>query len=510
MPGKISYKKPTVTTRERHGMAGSLLRTLPRRWLMRFSLLCLALAGLGLVFNYTYLSIRHDMQLITAKQPNLFELFYQRARILAPEKLASFIDNSSIKTPIFSENGDATAYAYGYDLATLARLAVIPILPPANQMLSTYQYLLSYPEVLNLYAFYNDRRILGMVDDKRMLPGELQPVNTNLNDIEPWTHYFGCAAFAATHVPCSTDEAQVSDIYTDTFTGLKTITLYFPFVFFDPALADYRYGLTGIDIAIDEAFKDVLRPFESLNPTRTVLSFEEVEPCRPWHLCLSTPLMKTKAGNDLFLKWSYSYGDVVRAVLYGPAFKLYLIVLLLLMLTGRGIYGRLRTLALTDHLTRLPRRDILEQALLKEYDFLMLLDIDNFKSINDTHGHGVGDLALVAFARHLTTNMRKGDKAIRWGGEEFIILYKGLNDRASMRQAVTRLLASQLQIPELPAPITFSAGVIRIRDYLTVAEATDLADALLYHVKQHGKHNIAYYQGQEIRLIRDTGTNPVT
>ena len=510
MPGKISYKKPTVTTRERHGMAGSLLRTLPRRWLMRFSLLCLALAGLGLVFNYTYLSIRHDMRLITAKQPNLFELFYQRARILAPEKLASFIDNSSIKTPIFSENGDATAYAYGYDLATLARLAVIPILPPANQMLSTYQYLLSYPEVLNLYAFYNDRRILGMVGDKRMLPSELQPVNTNLNDIEPWTHYFGCAAFATTHVPCSTDEAQVSDIYTDTFTGLKAITLYFPFVFYDPALADYRYGLTGIDIAIDEAFKDVLRPFESLNPTRTVLSFEEVEPCRPWHLCLNTRFMRTKAGNDLFLKWSYSYGDVVRAVLYGPAFKLYLIVLLLLMLTGRGIYGRLRTLALTDHLTRLPRRDILEQALLKEYDFLMLLDIDNFKSINDTHGHGVGDLALVAFARHLTTNMRKGDKAIRWGGEEFIILYKGLNDRASMRQAVTRLLASQLQIPELPAPITFSAGVIRIRDYLTAAEATDLADALLYHVKQHGKHNIAYYQGQEIRLIRDPGTNPVT
>ncbi len=510
MPGKISYKKPTVTTRERHGMAGSLLRTLPRRWLMRFSLLCLALAGLGLVFNYTYLSIRHDMQLITAKQPNLFELFYQRARILAPEKLASFIDNSSIKTPIFSENGDATAYAYGYDLATLARLAVIPILPPANQMLSTYQYLLSYPEVLNLYAFYNDRRILGMVGDKRMLPSELQPVNTNLNDIEPWTHYFGCAAFAATHVPCSTNEAQVSDIYTDTFTGLKTITLYFPFVFYDPALADYRYGLTGIDIAIDEAFKDVLRPFESLNPTRTVLSFEEVEPCRPWHICLNTRFMRTKAGNDLFLKWSYSYGDVVRAVLYGPAFKLYLIVLLLLMLTGRGIYGRLRTLALTDHLTRLPRRDILEQALLQEYDFLMLLDIDNFKSINDTHGHGVGDLALVAFARHLTTNMRKGDKAIRWGGEEFIILYKGLNDRASMRQTVARLLASQLQIPELPAPITFSAGVIRIRDYLTVAEATDLADALLYHVKQHGKHNIAYYQGQEIRLIRDTGTNPVT
>ena len=491
-------------------MTGSLLRTLPRKWLMRFTLLCLVLAGLVLVFNYTYLSIRHDMRLITAKQQNVFEVFYQRARILAPEKLASFIDNSSIKTPIFSENGDATAYVYGYDLDTLARLAVIPILPPANQMLIAYQYALSYPEVINIYAFYNDHRLLGMVADKRVLPSELLPVNTDLNDIEPWTHYFGCAAFAATHVPCSTDEAQVSNIYTDTFTGLKTITMYFPFVFYDTEIEDYRYGLTGIDIAVDEAFKDVFSPLESLNPTRTVLSFNEMEPCRPWHICLNTRFMETKAGNDLYLKWSYSYGDFMRVVLYGPAFKLYLIALLLLMLTGRGIYGRLRTLAQTDHLTRLPRRDILDEALLREYDYLMLLDIDSFKSINDTHGHGVGDIALAAFARHLTANMRKGDKAIRWGGEEFIVLYKGLNDRASMRQTAARLLASQLQIPELPAPITFSAGVIRIRDYLTVAEATDLADALLYHVKQHGKHNIAYYQGQEIRLIRDPGTNPVT
>ncbi|MFM5078871.1 GGDEF domain-containing protein [Aeromonas caviae] len=484
-------------------MAASLLRFLPRRWLTRLGWLCLALMGLGLVCNYTYLRIRHDMALITAKQPNLFEVFYQRARILAPEKLAAFIDNSSIKMPIFSENGDATAYAYGYDLPTLKRLAVIPVLPPANQMLLAYQYVISNPEVLNLYAFYDDRRMLGMVASKGMLPSQLLPINTDLSDIEPWTHYFGCAFFAATHVPCSTDETWVSEIYTDTFTGLNTITLYFPFVYYEPAIKDYRYGLKGIDIAVDRAFKEVLHPFESLNPTRTVLSFEEVEPCRPFHLCLSTPLMRTQAGNDLYLKWSYSYGDFVRVVLYDPAFKLYLIALLLLMLTGRGIYGRLRTLAQTDHLTRLPRRDILDEALLKEYDFLMLLDIDNFKSINDTHGHGVGDIALAAFARHLTANMRKGDKAIRWGGEEFIVLYKGLDDRAAMRKSVSRLLASQLQIPELPAPITFSAGIIRIRDYLTVAEATDLADALLYHVKQHGKHNIAYYQGQEIRLIRE-------
>ena len=72
-------------------MAGSLLRIIPRKWLIQFTLFSLALAGLGLVFNYTYLSIRHDMQLITAKQQNVFEVFYQRARILAPDALARFV-----------------------------------------------------------------------------------------------------------------------------------------------------------------------------------------------------------------------------------------------------------------------------------------------------------------------------------------------------------------------------------------------------------------------------------
>ncbi len=57
---------------------------------------------------------------------------------------------------------------------------------------------------------------------------------------------------------------------------MQAITLYFPFIYYEPAIKDYRYGLKGIDIAVDRAFKEVLRPFEHLNPTRTVLSFEEV------------------------------------------------------------------------------------------------------------------------------------------------------------------------------------------------------------------------------------------
>ncbi|MNR13331.1 Diguanylate cyclase YdeH [compost metagenome] len=142
--------------------------------------------------------------------------------------------------------------------------------------------------------------------------------------------------------------------------------------------------------------------------------------------------------------------------------------------------------------------------MLLDHNYLMILDIDNFKSINDRYGHSVGDIALTAFARHLRSNMRKGDTAIRWGGEEFVVIYRGLDDEDAMWQVVTRLLTQPIVIPDLPAPITFSAGIIRIRDYLSVADAITLADELLYHVKQHGKHNIAYYHRQKIRLVRRT------
>lgn len=479
-----------------------------RQWLRRLSFLGLALMGLAMVCYYTYLNTRHDMQLITAKQQNVFEVFYQRARILDPVKLAGFIDESAIKTPIFSENRDALAYVYAYDFRTQLSLAQIPLMPSIRDTLPAYQYVLSYPEVINLYAIFDDHRLLGMMSDNRDLPTRLLPANTVLDQIEPWYHYFGCAAFSMTHDPCSSDEAQVSDIYTDTFTGRQTITMYFPFNYYDQGRGAYRYGLTGIDIAIDAAFKDVLQPYEGLNPTRTVITFDAVEPCRPAHLCLSTPLIRTKAGADLYLKWSYSYKDFAqRVVIYSPAFKLYLIALLLFMPTWRWVYAHVRALAHTDHLTRLPRRDILDEEMLREHDYLMILDIDNFKSINDTHGHGVGDLALIAFALGLRTNTRKGDTAIRWGGEEFVILFKGLDDDTAMQQAAVRLLAHPLRIAEIPHTITFSAGVIRIRDYLTVTDAITLADELLYHVKLNGKHNIAYYQGQAIRLLRDSTTH---
>ncbi|PTT55134.1 GGDEF domain-containing protein [Aeromonas sp. HMWF014] len=461
----------------------------------------LILTGLGSVFYYTYHSLRRDMNLITAKQKNVFDVFYQRAKILEVENMVRYADlhlGQDIPAPV---NGLDTDYLYGFDLKTQQRFADIPLQYPAANLLNTFRYALSYPEVNNIYTLWNDYRLIGMVADNNVLPAKLASIETDLMAQPAWYHYFGCADFAPNRTFCSADEAFVSDIEIDSFSMRNTIVMYFPFIH-QSGLGSYKYGLLGINISVDEAFRDVLLPFTNINPTRAAVSFNVAEPCRPFHLCLKKSLMRTKAGTDLYLKWSYSWLDFIKLTLHSAAFEIYLIALLLLMVTWKQLYLRLRTLAHTDHLTRLPRRDILNQRLLHEHDYLMILDIDNFKSINDLHGHSIGDAALTAFARYLKGNIRKLDTAIRWGGEEFIVLFRGMGNDDMMSQSAKRLLTRPLQIPELPDPITFSAGVIRIRDYLTVTEAVHLADELLYHVKQHGKHNIACYEGTTIRLIR--------
>jgi diguanylate cyclase (GGDEF)-like protein len=96
----------------------------------------------------------------------------------------------------------------------------------------------------------------------------------------------------------------------------------------------------------------------------------------------------------------------------------------------------LRNAALHDHLTGLPNRvlleDRMEQAGLRasrqpDYRFaILLIDLDGFKAVNDTHGHAAGDLLLIEVARRLTKLLRKSDTVARLGGDEFVILLDGL------------------------------------------------------------------------------------
>ncbi|WP_227028708.1 GGDEF domain-containing protein [Azotobacter chroococcum] len=126
---------------------------------------------------------------------------------------------------------------------------------------------------------------------------------------------------------------------------------------------------------------------------------------------------------------------------------------------------------------------------------LILLDIDHFKAINDTHGHAGGDRVLVATARLLESALRKQDVLARWGGEEFILLLPetGLSEAAHLAERLRAALEGlRLQHEGQDIAITASFGIARRKagqpdlDRL-VAEA----DELLYRSKEMGRNRIS-------------------
>lgn len=164
-----------------------------------------------------------------------------------------------------------------------------------------------------------------------------------------------------------------------------------------------------------------------------------------------------------------------------------------------------RAQADVDHLTRLPNRRAFERQLEAtakraeekgEQLSLGFCDIDHFKSINDTHGHDAGDRVLVAIANTLKKHAGKHLFAARHGGEEFVVLFPGLNAQdASDRLDEIRIDLSSRQMANRDngksfGRITFSAGVSAVQGAQDTRGALSRADAALYEAKQAGRDRV--------------------
>ena len=161
---------------------------------------------------------------------------------------------------------------------------------------------------------------------------------------------------------------------------------------------------------------------------------------------------------------------------------------------------RIQILATRDELTGLFNRrhmlDVLTQhqkRLIRSghHRFcLALLDIDHFKRINDTHGHGVGDEVLREFAATLQRALRDTDVLARWGGEEFLLL---INDTSPDLAIIgvdraRELLAAGPLLPHMPdLKVTFSAGLTGYDDVEELNTCIDRADQALYRAKSEGR-----------------------
>ncbi|ASN82758.1 GGDEF domain-containing protein [Deinococcus ficus] len=166
-------------------------------------------------------------------------------------------------------------------------------------------------------------------------------------------------------------------------------------------------------------------------------------------------------------------------------------------------HSRLRTLARTTHLGYLAAVDPLTGCYnRRQFDqdlpgqdgtgSLLLLDIDHFKRVNDTYGHGMGDRVLIALGEALQANVRASDRVYRLGGEEFAVLFSGLYTTRMeevaerLRQAVEAQVATA--VPLAGAGITFSGGLVPVQGDST--HVLNAADQQLYAAKHAGRSRI--------------------
>jgi len=173
--------------------------------------------------------------------------------------------------------------------------------------------------------------------------------------------------------------------------------------------------------------------------------------------------------------------------------------------SGEALHLRLKELeqqSLIDPLTGLLNRRGLEKNLRAEFERkkrfgsnfgVTFLDIDNFKTINDTHGHAVGDDALRLVARTLIGNSRPFDLPGRWGGDEMLVINNSI-DMAALYKIAERfrmlLHSSMLMSPAGPIPVTISVGSTIVRDGDTMATIIRRADTLMYSSKKAGKNRV--------------------
>ena len=179
-----------------------------------------------------------------------------------------------------------------------------------------------------------------------------------------------------------------------------------------------------------------------------------------------------------------------------------------------------RQMAFHDTLTQLPNRRLLSDRLRQSmaaskrngcYGALMFLDLDNFKPLNDTHGHGVGDLLLIEVANRLRAAVREMDTVARFGGDEFVVMLSNLSANRDESAAQAEVIAEKirlslsepyrlLSVPDgKPATMiehrcTASIGIaLYINNQAGEDDILKWADMAMYQAKEAGRNAVRFF-----------------
>lgn len=157
---------------------------------------------------------------------------------------------------------------------------------------------------------------------------------------------------------------------------------------------------------------------------------------------------------------------------------------------------QLAHLAMTDVLTGLPnRRAFLDDSSTPVEGFLVILDADHFKGINDTYGHAVGDACLKAVADHIKQNTRKNDVIARIGGEEFAAFMPliGLVEVEGLGERLAGPITIAIEDGQRSLQLTLSLGAAHRLNTETIEDAFQRADIALYIAKATGRARLVIW-----------------
>lgn len=188
-----------------------------------------------------------------------------------------------------------------------------------------------------------------------------------------------------------------------------------------------------------------------------------------------------------------------------------------------GLVNHLQKLSQTDHLTRLPNRRSVLAAVSREHDLyrrsghaysVLVIDVDFFKRVNDSHGHATGDEVLIGVAQTMKACARGTDVVARFGGEEFLVFLPNTDEDQAYAMAERMRLAvmtgSHASVTP-PLAVTISVGISTVAPHdAIIDEVIARADRALYQAKQCGRNQVVRPTALSETIWSESLTNPPT
>jgi len=193
--------------------------------------------------------------------------------------------------------------------------------------------------------------------------------------------------------------------------------------------------------------------------------------------------------NSEFSKWEIDKINDLVSVLIQP-------------INNALIYRQAITNASTDPITELNNRMLFNKIIEQEIEFaqrykqkllLMMLDLDNFKKINDSYGHTTGDLLLHNIGKILIKLMRRSDLVFRYGGDEFCIILRNtsLDGASTLADRIRKDISEQnFNCNNIEIKTSISIGLVKLHEDDNSIKFIERADNLLYEAKKLGRNNV--------------------